>query len=44
MAAADLFDEQPCLLGRLTRPADHTSVILEIFLPATPEQHDDDPG
>ncbi|MDX6213924.1 MAG: hypothetical protein QOF82_3011 [Frankiales bacterium] len=44
MAAAHLFDEQPCLPGRLTRPADHTSVILEISLPATPQQPDAVPG
>jgi hypothetical protein len=37
MTAADLFDEQPRLRGRLMRPADHTAVFLEIPLPETPD-------
>ena len=38
MAAADIFDEQPNVRGTLTRPVDHTPAILEIPLPATPQQ------
>ena len=36
ISAAEIFDEQPCLRGQLTR-ADHMSVILEIPIPDTPE-------